>query len=113
MDEIRESLRTFIPLLYKTWLIRKKHWRRVLILQIAFPFLLLMLMKSVRDFNTPPQEREEYSLEMDTLEENQFHPDLNIYFSPSNDETKDVMKSVTTCLELESTSIFFSFLMEQ
>lgn len=97
-----EKLRIFRLLLYKNYLVRKRHWKTGLFIEILMPLLLFVLIQSCRDFSA--QQPQEFSnntyYEVKTKAEllNKLNYMTIIYFVPENRFTRTLMEITRSCL---------------
>lgn len=100
---MKEWCRVFGLLLRKNFLVRIRHWKLTLFLQILLPVLLFALTQAVRDFNsTPPKvvtTDTYYPLQNKSNLLNLIRRSLTtIYFVPNDKSTLELMDSTENCL---------------
>lgn len=101
MSGMSEWFRKFGLLLYKDFLVRKRHWKSTLILQIILPFLLFMMCLLIRDLGSQAPK----NIDNDTyyprypLNKDFGYPSIDrLFYAPNNTETKELMIKVGDCL---------------
>ncbi|KAF7399046.1 hypothetical protein HZH66_006943 [Vespula vulgaris] len=112
---MKEWCRVFGLLLRKNFLVRIRHWKLTLFLQILLPVLLFALTQAVRDFNsTPPKvvtTDTYYPLQNKSNLLNLIRRSLTtIYFVPNDKSTLELMDSTENCLHFRE---FIGFATEE
>ncbi|KAJ8686324.1 hypothetical protein QAD02_022118 [Eretmocerus hayati] len=101
-----EQLRIFRLLLYKNYLIRKRHWKLGLFVEIFIPVVLFMLIQACRDFSAsdPQIFTENTYYDINTKEELMRNINFNteFYFVPQTHFTRNLMDRVRKCLRIPS-----------
>ncbi|XP_058807246.1 phospholipid-transporting ATPase ABCA1-like isoform X2 [Phymastichus coffea] len=104
-----EKLRIFRLLLYKNYLVRKRHWKMSLFIEILIPLLLFLLIQSCRDFSAqqPKMFENNTYYEVKTKAEllNKINYMTNIYFVPENRFTRTLMEITRSCLKFPNGQI--------
>lgn len=103
---IAEWLRVFRLLLYKDFLVRKRHWKSTVIIQLVLPFLVFIMCLAIRDLSSEKPKKVDH----DTYDAMKSSKDLLEYYSkvptllysPNNTETHKLMKKVQKCLAMKS-----------
>lgn len=95
----------FTLLLYKDLIVRKRHWRTTIFLQILLPIALFSLLQAMRDYSVQPPEKVNESTyypiqTQDSLMEYLDNDIHFVYYLPENKYTNNIMKSVRDCLKL-------------
>lgn len=104
---MKEWCRVFGLLLRKNFLIRLRHWKLTLFLQVLLPVLLFVLIQAVRDFNSVPPKVVKtdtyYPLQSKDALVNLIKRSLTtIYFVPNDTSTTKFMNLTKNCLKYES-----------
>ena len=104
--------RIFALLMWKNSIVRKRHWKIGLLVQICLPVVLFVLTQLTRDLSATTPVR----IETDTHYPIQTKQDLlqyvnyevRLYFLPKNNFTEDIMERTRQCLSIpaDSTYIF-------
>lgn len=112
---IAEKMRTCKLLLYKNFLVRKRHWKMGLFVEFAIPLLLLGSIWEVRNLASHPSVERNESIIYPIQEKSDFFPErgTKIYVVPDNPFVTSYMEEVRHCLghrycKLESMSISFT-----
>ncbi|XP_008203603.1 phospholipid-transporting ATPase ABCA1 isoform X2 [Nasonia vitripennis] len=104
-----EKLRMFRLLLYKNYLVRKRHWKMGLLVEILIPLLLFVLIQACRDFSAAePQVHENNTYyEIQTKENliSKITYRTTIYFAPENKFTRILMEKTRGCLKFPAGTI--------
>lgn len=99
---IAEKLRVFKLLLYKDFLVRRRHWILGLFVEIAIPLLLFLTVWGLRNLTvyTPIGPNSDSSIMYEVEEKNEFLPSIGtkIYVVPDNPFITLYMHEVETCL---------------
>ncbi|XP_011496889.1 PREDICTED: ATP-binding cassette sub-family A member 1-like [Ceratosolen solmsi marchali] len=106
---MKEKLRIFRLLLYKNFLIRKRHWKMGLFVEILIPFLLFILIQACRDFSANLPEKYENNTYYDIKTKAELITKVNymniIYFVPENRFTRTLMEKTRGCLKFPNDKI--------
>ena len=103
-----ETLRIFKLLLSKNFLVRKRHWKMGLFVEIIIPFLLFLLIQSSRDFSADPLEHilenttHEIITKNDLLQK--FSITTTIFYVPITNFTTSIVEKMRVCLRLPKDS---------
>ncbi|KAI4504278.1 hypothetical protein M0802_000749 [Mischocyttarus mexicanus] len=115
VNKMNEWCRVFGLLLRKNCIVRLRHWKVTLFIQILLPVILFALTQALRDLNSGPPT---------VITTNTYYPfkskdDLlnlvrksliKIYFVPNDTSTKEFMNSTAKCLQTEK---FIGFATEE
>ncbi|XP_035743056.1 phospholipid-transporting ATPase ABCA1-like [Vespa mandarinia] len=112
---MKEWCRVFGLLLYKNFLVRLRHWKLTLFLQVLLPVLVFALIQVGRDFNSIPPKvvitDTYYPLQSKDNLLNLIKRSLTtIYFVPNDTSTTKLMDLTTKCLKHEK---FIGFATEE
>lgn len=112
----RNPFRIFGLLLHKSYLIRKKYWVKCLIFRIILPLIIILGMKTARDFKAASTTKSQNQ----TINDNYYpievigswikpkETNFTLYYIPDNPNTKKIMDTVKKCLKLDNSSKVFS-----
>ena len=111
MSKLKEKWRIFSLLMYKNFLVRKRHWKSAIFVQIMLPVLLFLFVQTIRtlilkpiDSPSKPSKNNNNSIykisEMDILikEHDYVLKYITIYYTPIDEFTNQTMTSVRDCL---------------
>jgi ATP-binding cassette subfamily A (ABC1) protein 3 len=105
---MKEKLRIFRLLLYKNFLIRKRHWKMGLFVEILIPLSLFILIQACRDFSASQPEKCENNTYHDIKTKADLITKVNymniIYFVPENRFTRTLMEKTRGCLKFPNDS---------
>lgn len=109
MAGISEWFRVFKLLLYKDFLVRKRHWKSALFLQTVLPFLLFVMCLAIRDLGIEdPPTFVDHDTYYNILEKNELmgrsSTGYKLFYSPQNPEIDALMRATQKCLTISSSS---------
>lgn len=98
------GLKIFMLLLYKDLIVRKRHWRMIILLQTLVPIALFSLLQAVRDYSVQsPVKITENTYYPIQKKDDLMHLDnalTKLYYLPTNKYTSRIMESTRYCLGL-------------
>lgn len=107
------GLKIFTLLVYKDLIVRKRHWRMFIFLQILVPIALFSLFQALRDYNihSPVKITNNTFYPIQTKDElmNIDNGLTKLYYLPTNEYTDSIMNNTRHCLGLVSESKFKVF----
>lgn len=103
---MKKKWQVFSLLMYKNLLIRKRHWKAAIFVQILIPIGLFLFAQALRDaVAQQPQ-----PVTNDTIPEKQsmdiklqISKQIQLYYVPKDIYTQEIMNNVRTCLGLYDT----------
>ena len=105
---MKENWRLFRLLMWKNYLIRKRHWKVALFLQILFPICILLFWQKLRSVSGIQKAKDYvtyYPIETkESLEED--IDEVLLYYSPENNFTRTLMNLTRQCLSLDPASMY-------
>ena len=107
-NKMKEKLRIFRLLLYKNFLVRKRHWKMGLFVEILIPLLLFLLIQACRDFSANQPQVFENNTYYELKTKGELITKVNymtiIYFVPENRFTRTLMEKTRSCLKFPNDS---------
>lgn len=106
---MEEKWRIFGLLLWKNYVIRKRHWKVALFLQILLPMCIFLLLQKIRSAPWVRKENENvtyYPIETMTKEDLLEFEEVLLYYAPENNFTRKLMKQATECLSIHPASTY-------
>ena len=100
---MEKKWRIFRLLMWKNYLIRRRHWKVVLFLQILIPICLFLLLQKLRSLVWEKPKNHTYPIE--TKESFPKSEDLFLFYVPENDFTKKLMNYTIQCLSVPPESM--------
>ncbi|KAK2576776.1 hypothetical protein KPH14_005420 [Odynerus spinipes] len=100
---MKEWYRVLGLLLYKNFIVRIRHWKITLFLQVLLPIALFALTQAARDFNAAPPTVVETDSYYPLKDEEELLHDIGrhtIYFVPNNTYTTEIMRSAMPCMKI-------------
>lgn len=103
------SGKIFGLLMYKNFIVRKRHWRMTIFLQALIPIGLFALLQAVRDFSVQSPIVVNVNTYYPVYTQDELMKNINsalnkVYYTPKNAYTHKIMESVRYCLMLPSAS---------
>lgn len=100
---------TFSLLMWKNLIVRKRHWKAGLFVQICLPFALFALTQLTRDLSATAPVRVENITHYDVIIKEEAFSTIDmtanfIYFLPNNSFVDELMSETRLCLGLPSDS---------
>ncbi|XP_014231053.1 ATP-binding cassette sub-family A member 3-like isoform X1 [Trichogramma pretiosum] len=106
---MKEKFRMFRLLLYKNYLVRKRHWKMGLFVEILIPVLLFMLIQACRDFSAQQPQEFVNNTYYETESKEELIQSANyqtmIYFVPENRFTRTLIEKTRKCLKFTAGKI--------
>ena len=96
-----DKLRIFGLLLYKNFLVRKRHWKMALFVEILIPLLLFVSIWGARNLVArPPTELGKHAYLAQDQELHLPEGRKHLFVVPNNDFIKNIMKDVRECFKM-------------
>lgn len=101
--------RVFALLMWKNLIVRKRHWKAGLFVQICLPFALFALTQLTRDLSATAPKRVENITHYNVITEEEAQETIDmtanlVYYLPKNEFVDDLMYETGVCLGLPSDS---------
>lgn len=102
--------RVFALLMWKNLIVRKRHWKAGLFVQICLPFALFALTQLTRDLSATAPKRVENITHYNVITEEEAQETIDmtanlVYYLPKNEFVDDLMYETGVCLGLPSDNI--------
>ncbi|XP_033225197.1 phospholipid-transporting ATPase ABCA1-like isoform X2 [Belonocnema kinseyi] len=104
---MEEKWRLFRLLLWKNYLIRKRHWKVPLFLQILLPVCTFLIMQKIRSLSFDrknPENVKYYPIDTLTKESLESH-NILLHYAPENNFTTALVKKTTQCLSIHPANV--------
>lgn len=101
---LAEKWRVFGLLLYKNFLVRKRHWKVALIVEILIPVLLFASVWAIRNEVADPPQRvgHNQTFPMESIANHRPDRTTRLYVVPNSPSIKSFMEGVRHCLGMDS-----------
>lgn len=104
-----KTLEIFAILLWKDFLIRKKHWKQSILVQVVISIVLFIFAEMIRLVPENGIEIIDTDTHYDLIHERnlvrEFPESVRLRFSPKTIVTEEIIKSVRKCLKLDKSNI--------